>query len=73
MARARKQIDNIEGLLTNGKKKFVRYEEGAAMFSMGLNSFTELAKEAKAVYHVKKIALVNTELVEAYLENFKDE
>lgn len=73
MARTRKPVENIEGLLTNGKKKFVRYEEGAAMFSMGINSFTDLAKEAKAVYHVKKIALVNTEIVEEYLEQFRDE
>lgn len=73
MARARKQIENIEGLLTNGKKKFVRYEEGATMYSMGINSFTELAREAKAVYHIKKIALVNTEIIEEYLEQFKDE
>ena len=43
------------------------------MFSMGINSFTDLAKEAKAVYHVKKIALVNTEIVEEYLEQFRDE
>ena len=40
---------------------------------MGLHSFQELAKEANAVYHVKRIVLVNTEVIDAYLENFKDE
>lgn len=72
MAYARKEVANIEGLLTNGKKKFVRYEEGAAMFSMGLHSFEELAKEAKAIYRVKRIVLINTEIVEEYLENFRE-
>ena len=72
MAYARKEVANIEGLLTNGKKKFVRYEEGAAMFSMGLHTFEALAKEAKAIYRIKRIVLVNTEIVEAYLEKFRE-
>lgn len=35
MGYKRKETDNMENLLTNGKKKFVKYDEGAAMFSMG--------------------------------------
>ena len=31
-------------------KKFVRYQEGAEKYSLGLTKFQELAKEAKAVY-----------------------
>ena len=54
-------------------KKFVRYSEGAELYSMGLHSFQKLAKEAKATYHVKGIVLVNTELIDAYMENMKDE
>lgn len=53
-------------------KKYVRYKEGAARYSMGLHTFQELAKEANAIYHVKKIVLVNTKIFEDYLENFKD-
>ena len=45
---------------------------GAAMFSMGLHSFMDLAKEAKAVYRIRRIVLVNTETIEEYLENFRD-
>ena len=29
--------------------------------------------DAKAVYHVKRVVLVNTEIVDEYLENFRDE
>lgn len=72
MAYKRKEVENIEGLLTNGKKKFVKYEEGAAMFSMGIHSFMELAREAKAIYRIRRIVLVNTEIIEEYLENFRD-
>lgn len=73
MAYSRASVPELENLLKYGKKKFVRYDEGAKLYSMGLHSFQELAKEANAVYHVKRIVLVNTEVIDAYLENFKDE
>ena len=37
---------------------------------MGLHTFQEVAKEAGAVYHVKRLVLVNTEKVDQYLEHF---
>ena len=40
---------------------------------MGLHSFQELAKDAGAVYHIKKIVLVNTQLIDEYLESFRDD
>ncbi len=72
MAYARKEVENLDGLFKNGKKKFVRYEEGAAMFSLGLHTFEQLAKEAKAIYKIRKIALVNTDIIEEYIENFRE-
>lgn len=39
-------------------KKFVRYEEGAKKYSMGLSKFQSLAREAKATYKVDKLVLV---------------
>ena len=63
--------ENIDELVKNialGKKKWVRYNEGALLYSMGIHSFTDLAKKAKAVYHVKGIVLVNTEKVDEYME-----
>ena len=52
-------------------KKFVRYQEGAEKYSMGLTKFTALAKEAKAVYKIDKVTLVNCEIFERYLESFR--
>ena len=54
--------------LDNMAKKWVRYDEGALLYSMGIHSFMELAKEAKAVYHIKRIVLVNTEKLDEYIE-----
>ena len=52
-------------------KKFVRYQEGAKMYSMGLTKFQELAKEAKACYKMGQLVLVNTEIIDKYLEQFR--
>lgn len=53
------------------KKKFVRYKEGAELYSMSLTKFQQLAKDAKAIYKVNKIVLVNCERLEDYLESFR--
>jgi hypothetical protein len=57
-----------EALSNTVKKKWVRYNEGAILYSMGIHSFMDLAKAAKATYHVKGIVLVNTEKVDEYME-----
>ena len=72
MAYARKKIDRLEALVSNNRKKFVRYDEGAELYSMGQHFFEQLAKEAGAIYRIKRIVLVNMEVVEAYLENFRE-
>lgn len=62
----------LKDLVRSGQKKFVRYEEGAALYSVGLHTFQEMAKEAGAVYHIKRVVLVNTEKIDQYLEHFCD-
>ena len=46
--------------MKNGKR-FVRYKEGAEMYSM----------DAKAIYKVDKLVLVNCDIFEEYLETFR--
>jgi hypothetical protein len=53
------------------KKRFVRYAEGAEMYSMGLTKFQELAKDAKACYKVNQLVLVNLDILDEYLETFR--
>ena len=43
----------------------------AELYSIGLTKFQELAKEAKAVYKIDKVALVNCEIFKKYLETFR--
>ncbi len=53
------------------QKKYVRYKEGAELYSMSLSTFMRLAKEAGAIYKVKKMVLVNCEILDQYLELFR--
>ena len=73
MPRTRKEVQNIEELVKSKKKKYVRYAEGAELFSMGLHSFQSLAKDAGALRKVKGCVLVNLEKVEEFVESFAEE
>lgn len=51
MGNNRSKVPDLEKLVKGGRKKFVRYEEGAMLYSMGVHTFQQLAKDARAVYH----------------------
>ena len=68
MAYTRKDVEETKRYA----KKFVRYPEGAEKYSMGLTKFQALAKEAKAVYKIDGLALVNCEIFERFLETFRE-
>lgn len=53
-------------------KRFVRYKEGAEMYSIGLTKFQELAKEAHATIKVDKLVLVDCQKFEEFLETFRE-
>ena len=53
MGYARKDVEKTKKIA----KKFVRYQEGAELYSIGLTKFQELAKEAKAVYRLTRLPL----------------
>ena len=46
----------------------MRVKEGALIFSMGINTFRELALEAGAVRKLKGVTLYNVEAIEEYIE-----
>lgn len=62
----RKKVDKI-------KKRFVRYKEGAELYSMSERKFMDLAKDAKATYKINQVVLVNCDILEEYLELFRIE
>lgn len=49
MQRATKKVE---------KKRLVRYKEGAEMYSMGMNKFQTLAKDAGAILKIDRMVLL---------------
>lgn len=52
-------------------KRFVRYKEGAELYSMSQSKFERVAKDAEATYKLDKLVLVNCDIFEEYLETFR--
>ena len=52
-------------------KNFIRYDEGAERYFMSKHSFMKLAQDARAVYKINRITLVNVKIFEEYLESFR--
>lgn len=53
------------------KKRLVRYKEGAEMYSMGMNKFQALAKDAGAILKIDRMVLVDLDRFDQYLETFR--
>ena len=53
------------------KKRLVRYKEGAEMYSMGMNKFQALAKDAGAILKIDRMVLVDLDTCDQYLETFR--
>ena len=68
----KKYIPQMEKMVRERRKKFVRYDEGAQLYSMGLHTFQNLAKDAGAIYRVKRVVLVNLDIIDEYLEAFRE-
>ena len=73
MAHKRKTVTDLDQRVIERKKKYVRYQEGAELYSMGVNTFREVARDAKATVRIKGIVLVNIEILEEYLELFMED
>lgn len=54
-------------------KKYVNAAEGRIIYGMGKTTFMTFAREAGAVYKIGSTALVNTEIFEKFLEQFREE
>ena len=75
MANNRREIpkERLEKLVASGGKKFVSYKEGAELLSIGLHSFEVLARDANAIYKIKRRVLVNIQMVYDFMEAFHEE
>jgi len=70
MARVRKSLtpNEVSFAVGCGSKKYVTYDEGMKLFSIGRNNFIKLAKDANAVRKAKGRLLVHIPTLEEYIE-----
>ena len=54
-------------------KKYIRYKEGAVMYSMSEREFYKLAHNAGAIHKVNKMVLVNVAKIYEFLNYFREE
>lgn len=52
------EVPELEKILAKKKKRYVGYEEGMALYSMGKISFRKLAQEAHALLRIKRWRLL---------------
>ena len=50
-------------------ERFVRYDEGAEMYHMGISKFMQIAKEAGALYSLPRIELIHKERLDDYMKH----
>lgn len=53
------------------KKRLVRYKEGAEMYSLGLNKFQAIAKDAGALIKIERVVLVDLDVLDQYIDTFR--
>ena len=53
------------------RKRFVTYKEAMELYSMGMNKVQEHAKKAGAAYKIDSKVLINTDIFDAYLEQYR--
>ena len=65
------EVPELEKILAKKKKRYVGYEDGMALYSMGKISFRKLAQEAHALLRIKKIAIIDLDILDDYLEQHR--
>ena len=72
--RTKTSLEELKKMVTGARvKKFVSLKEGAAIYSMGIHTFREMAEDAHAVYKVKRRVLVNLEKMDEFMEIFQSD
>ena len=67
----RNEIEKMDNLVRTGKK-YMRIDEAKDHFSVGKHTVEKWAKQAKAVYKINGVKLVNIEKIERFIEAFEE-
>ena len=67
------RIEALRYLVEAAQKPYVSYEEGSQLYSLGIHSFADIAKDAKATRRIGRRVLVNVKVLNKYIETMFDE
>lgn len=74
MARKKKEAVNglpdLDKYLEGRRRHYVTYIEGARLYQLSYQTFVKLAKDANAIYKIKRRVLVNIQMVYDFMEAF---
>lgn len=54
------------------RRKFLRYQQAEIVYSLSHKKLMELANAAGAIYRMDGIVLINREILDEYLERFRE-
>ena len=54
------------------RRKFLRYQQAEIVYSLSHKKLMELANDAGAIYRMDGIVLINREIIDEYLERFRE-
>ena len=64
----KRKTPDLEKYLEGKKRRFVNYTQGAKIYKMSYWPFVRLAKKAEANYPIRKIAIVDLNILDDFLE-----
>lgn len=54
------------------QSKYMRYQEARAYYCLGMNTIQRLTKEAGATIRIGRIVMIDTEILNKYVDSFRD-
>ena len=65
----RKEVRDIARKL---RKQFLKYQEAEIVYSMSHRKIMQLAQQAGAIYRMDSTVLINRDIFDSYLEQFRE-
>ena len=78
LAKNQQKIDGISEKVQGIRRtkirqsKYMKYREARAYYCLGMNIIQRLAKEAGATIRIGRIVMIDTEILDKYIDSFRD-
>lgn len=73
MNQSKRSIPDLDKYLGENRHRYAKYYEGSRLYGMNYYQFIKLVKEADAGILIRKSILVDLDVLDAYIEKYKEE